>query len=63
MEALAADTWLREQLRDQLGIDPSPELVRLPEAVPAQHPDLDRQPAPPQRAAAELTTVGSALGA
>jgi len=41
-EALGAYTRLRAQLAEQLGIDPSPELVRLHEAVLAQRPDLDR---------------------
>ncbi len=40
-DALAAYTQLREQLAEQLGIDPSPELVRLHEAVLAQRPELD----------------------
>jgi DNA-binding SARP family transcriptional activator len=40
-DALAAYARLRDQLAEQLGIDPSPELVRLHEAVLAQDPDLD----------------------
>ncbi|MGH3898127.1 MAG: BTAD domain-containing putative transcriptional regulator [Pseudonocardiaceae bacterium] len=44
-DALAAYARLREQLAELLGIDPSPELVRLHEAVLAQRPDLDWQPA------------------
>lgn len=47
-EALEAYTRLREQLRELLGIDPSPELVRLQEAVLAQRPDLDWRAAQPQ---------------
>jgi DNA-binding SARP family transcriptional activator len=43
-EALAAYTRLRKQLADQLGINPSPELARLHEAVLAQRPDLDWPP-------------------
>lgn len=46
-DALAAYARLREQLAELLGIDPSPELVRLHEAVLAQSPDLDWRPAPP----------------
>ncbi|MGH3931003.1 MAG: AfsR/SARP family transcriptional regulator, partial [Pseudonocardiaceae bacterium] len=46
-DALAAYARLREQLGELLGIDPSPELARLHEAVLAQHPDLDWQPAQP----------------
>ncbi len=35
------------RLADQLGIDPSPELVRIHEAVLAQRPDLDWRPPQP----------------
>ncbi|MGH3828854.1 MAG: AfsR/SARP family transcriptional regulator [Pseudonocardiaceae bacterium] len=48
-EALGAYARLRAQLAEQLGIDPSPELVRLHEAVLAQRPDLDWRPPRPQR--------------
>ncbi|MGH3935661.1 MAG: AfsR/SARP family transcriptional regulator, partial [Pseudonocardiaceae bacterium] len=47
-DALAAYARLRGQLAEQLGIDPSPELVRLHEAVLAQRPELDWQPQEPQ---------------
>ncbi len=47
-DALGAYSRLREHLREQLGIDPSPELVRLHEAVLAQRPGLDWRPPPPQ---------------
>ncbi len=47
-DALAAYARLRDQLAEQLGIEPGPELVRLHEAVLAQCPDLDWSP-PPQR--------------
>ncbi|MGH3697115.1 MAG: BTAD domain-containing putative transcriptional regulator [Pseudonocardiaceae bacterium] len=47
-DALAAYARLREQLTEQLGIEPGPELVRLHEAVLAQCPDLDWSP-PSQR--------------
>lgn len=47
-EALEAYARLREQLAELLGIDPSPELTRLHEAVLAQRPDLDWRPPPPQ---------------
>jgi DNA-binding SARP family transcriptional activator len=43
-DALEAYSRLRERLREQLGIDPSPELVRLQEAVLAQRPELDWRP-------------------
>ncbi|MGQ0716862.1 MAG: BTAD domain-containing putative transcriptional regulator [Pseudonocardiales bacterium] len=43
-EALGAYSRLREQLVEQLGIEPSPELVGLHEAVLAQRPDLDWRP-------------------
>ncbi|MGH3823521.1 MAG: BTAD domain-containing putative transcriptional regulator, partial [Pseudonocardiaceae bacterium] len=46
-DALAAYARLRDQLAELLGIDPSPELVRLHKAVLAQRPDLDwRLPEP-----------------
>ncbi len=47
-DALGAYARLREQLGELLGIDPSPELVRLHEAVLTQHPDLDWRPEQPQ---------------
>jgi DNA-binding SARP family transcriptional activator len=47
-DALEAYVRLREQLAEQLGIDPSPELVRLHQAVLAQCPDLDWRPMQPQ---------------
>ncbi|HKR51051.1 MAG TPA: AfsR/SARP family transcriptional regulator [Pseudonocardiaceae bacterium] len=47
-DALAAYARLREQLAELLSIDPSPELVRLHEAVLAQRPELDWQPPQPQ---------------
>ncbi len=46
-EALAAYTRLREQLAEQLGIDPSPALVRLHDAVLAQRADLEWLPPEP----------------
>jgi DNA-binding SARP family transcriptional activator len=47
-EALEAYARLRGQLAELLGIDPSPELVRLQQAVLTQRPDLDWQPTQPQ---------------
>ncbi|MGH3823522.1 MAG: BTAD domain-containing putative transcriptional regulator [Pseudonocardiaceae bacterium] len=47
-DALAAYARLRDQLAEQLGIDPSPELVRLHEAVLTQRPDLDWSSLQPQ---------------
>lgn len=46
-EAMAAYARLREKLAEQLGIEPSPELVRLHEAMLAQSPELDWRPPPP----------------
>ncbi len=43
-DALGAYARLREQLAEQLGIDPSPELARLHEDVLAQRSDLDWRP-------------------
>ncbi|MGH3827883.1 MAG: AfsR/SARP family transcriptional regulator, partial [Pseudonocardiaceae bacterium] len=53
-EALGAYARLRAQLAEQLGIDPSPELVRLHQAVLAQRTDLDWRPPQPPRS---LTTA------
>src|SRR5262249_43058876 len=46
-DALATFTRLRETLVDQLGLEPSPALVRLQESILLQHPELevDRAPA------------------
>jgi DNA-binding SARP family transcriptional activator len=49
-DALAAYGRLREQLADRLGIEPSPELVRLHEAVLTQRPDLGWQSPRPRSA-------------
>ncbi|MGH3695156.1 MAG: BTAD domain-containing putative transcriptional regulator [Pseudonocardiaceae bacterium] len=43
-DALAAYAQLRERLADQLGIDPSPELVRLHQAVLTQCTELEWRP-------------------
>jgi DNA-binding SARP family transcriptional activator len=62
-DALAAYGRLREQLAEQLGIDPSPELVRLHEAVLAQRPDLDwSPPQPPPRPRPTLSTPAGVPG-
>lgn len=45
-EALRAFAELREVLGEQLGIGPSPELVRLEELVLLQKPELDWHPPP-----------------
>jgi DNA-binding SARP family transcriptional activator len=50
-EALRAYGDLRHQLGEELGIDPSPALQRLEEAVLLQAPELDWSP-PPEAAAA-----------
>ncbi len=42
VDALASLADLRERLADELGVDPSPELLRLQAAVLAQDPDLTR---------------------
>jgi hypothetical protein len=47
-DALHAYARLRTQLAELLGIDPSPDLVRLHEAVLHQRPDLDWSPPQPQ---------------
>jgi Bacterial transcriptional activator domain len=58
-EALGAYTRLRQQLAELLGIDPSPELVRLHEAVLAQRPDLDWRPLQPQPASGTSVPVAT----
>ena len=47
-DALHAYARLRTQLAELLGIDPSPELIRLHEAVLHQRPGLDWSPPQPQ---------------
>src|SRR5207249_4298310 len=44
-EALRAYTRLRSQLRDELGIDPSPEVTQLEAAILAHAPELGAPPA------------------
>jgi DNA-binding SARP family transcriptional activator len=56
-DALAVYTRLRAQLAEQLGIEPSLELVRLHEAVLTQCPDLDWSP-PPQRPSSGPSVLG-----
>jgi predicted ATPase/DNA-binding SARP family transcriptional activator len=48
-DALRAFQRLRDLLGDELGIDPSPELVALDQAILDQSPELDLPPAPPTR--------------
>ncbi len=62
-EALGAYAQLRKQLAELLGIDPSPELVRLHEAVLAQRADLDWHPpqSPPSPARPAKIPTGEDL--
>ncbi|HEX2312760.1 MAG TPA: BTAD domain-containing putative transcriptional regulator, partial [Thermomonospora sp.] len=46
-EALASYAELRDRLADDLGVDPSPDLVRLHQAILRQDPALTPAPAPP----------------
>ena len=46
-DALAAYRALRRELVDAFGIEPTPELVRLEQAILAQDPSLDAPTAPP----------------
>ncbi|MCE3555558.1 winged helix-turn-helix domain-containing protein [Pseudonocardia sp. RS11V-5] len=60
-EALAVYADLRRALAEQLGLDPSPELEALHEAVLRRHPDLAPRtapsPRPPSTLPVRLTTV------
>jgi pimeloyl-ACP methyl ester carboxylesterase/DNA-binding SARP family transcriptional activator len=60
-EALRAYADLRETLVEQLGIDPSPALVRLEQAILRQEPELDWPPAKgsPSSASVPVTTMGN----
>jgi DNA-binding SARP family transcriptional activator len=64
-DALQAYGRLRKQLAELLGINPSPELVQLQQAVLAQHPNLEWPPAPLPRpgpsGTAELSTAEELL--
>ena len=53
-EALRAYQRLRRDLAEELGIDPSPPLVRLEEAVLSQAAELERPSDPPARPASDL---------
>jgi DNA-binding SARP family transcriptional activator/pimeloyl-ACP methyl ester carboxylesterase len=57
-DALRAYAYLRETLVEQLGIDPSPALVRLEEAILCQEPELD-WPVTAKRAAPVWVPVGT----
>ncbi|MGH3905826.1 MAG: BTAD domain-containing putative transcriptional regulator [Pseudonocardiaceae bacterium] len=59
-DALAAYARLREQLTEQLGIDPSPELVRLHEALLAQRGALEWRPPERQLAHGRAATPAPA---
>lgn len=53
-EALRAYRQLRDNLADQLGIDPNPELRRLEERILRQDPSLDQTAPPDETRAARL---------
>ena len=58
-EAMAAYEATREHLADELGLDPSPDLVRLAGAVASRDPSLDLPagaPSPPERPGAGAAT-------
>jgi len=61
-EALRAYGELRHRLGEELGIDPSPTLQRLEEAVLLQAPELDWSP-PPEAAAPATGAAAAAAGA
>lgn len=54
-DALAALRRVRENLAEELGVDPTPELRRLEEAILRQEPTLDLPPPPPPAPAPVLT--------
>jgi DNA-binding SARP family transcriptional activator/DNA-binding NarL/FixJ family response regulator len=64
-EALRAYQELREQMADQLGIEPGPEVRRLEKAILAQDPDLEfaapSSPSPVKVKATATATASAAL--
>ncbi|WP_419998277.1 BTAD domain-containing putative transcriptional regulator [Streptomyces boninensis] len=61
-EALASYTALREQLADELGLDPGPELVTLYESILRQDPSLTTPPPQAAATAAPTGNLPAALG-
>ncbi|MER7046050.1 BTAD domain-containing putative transcriptional regulator [Streptomyces jumonjinensis] len=59
--ALSSYAELRERLADQLGLDPSPELAALHQAILTQDPALTAVPSPSTTAARPPSNVPSAL--
>ncbi|SCL71288.1 Predicted ATPase [Micromonospora citrea] len=59
-EALAAYDRFRRDLRDELGLDPGPDLVELHRAILRQDPALRPPAAPPPRARTNLPAPASA---
>ncbi|MEO3790747.1 BTAD domain-containing putative transcriptional regulator [Nonomuraea sp. B10E15] len=53
-EALKVYQALRERMRDELGLDPGPELAALHQAILEQRPGLRRPPVPPAPAPGRL---------
>ncbi|MGI5292052.1 ATP-binding protein [Nonomuraea polychroma] len=53
-EALEVYRAFRDRMRDELGLDPGPELVALHQAILEQRPDLRRPPSPPAPTPARL---------
>ena len=58
-EALASYAALREQLADELGLDPSPELVALHRAILTQDPALAAPPSPAPAPASTVSPVSA----
>ncbi|MGK5671652.1 BTAD domain-containing putative transcriptional regulator [Micromonospora sp. URMC 106] len=58
-EALAAYERFRRDLRDELGLDPGPELVELHRAILRQDPTLRPRAAPPPRTRSNLPAPAS----
>lgn len=60
-EALAAYGDLRKQLAEEIGLDPSPELVSLHQSILEQDPELDAPSPPPTSVARSVSNLPTPL--